>query len=216
MAHPQLPNNIPDLLDYISRVYDYQVNTHGTVAKGVFWSSEDRQTLSYEILLKAILPDDLNGSVSIADFGCGYGALFDLIKPSPLMNNSTYTGYDISQKMVAAAQLKNPDPRAQFITSPIMTEPADYTLVSGTYNMFMSADHILWTHYIKTSLAQLWHRTQKAMAFNLLDSTSPNKLNDLYYANKQEFITFALTLSPNVEIFDAYKGKEFTIIVTKI
>ncbi|MBL4693472.1 MAG: class I SAM-dependent methyltransferase [Magnetovibrio sp.] len=211
----KLPDNIPDLLDYIRRVYDHQINAFGPVAKGVFWSSEDRQTLSYEVLLKAICPEDLNGSVSIADFGCGYGALFDLLSATPLMNNSRYIGFDISQKMIATAQAKHKDSRAEFITSPIMTEIVDYTFVSGTYNMYMAADRALWTHYIKVSLKMLWDKTQKALAFNLLDFETENKLDDLYYADKQEFIKFALTLTPEVEVIDGYKEMEFTLIVTK-
>jgi len=210
-----LPDNIPDLLNLIGLVYDYRINQCGPVAKGVFWSNPDQHVLRYELLLQAVLPQDLNGPISINDLGCGYGALFDLVRSEPMMTHGRYVGYDISEKMVTAAQAKHSDARAKFITSPIATEAADYSFASGTYNMSMGAERELWTHYIKTSLQALWGKSKKAMAFNMLGKKLKNELGDLYYADKDQFIKFALTLSPEVDVVDDYIGKEFTIIVTR-
>jgi len=211
----RLPDNIPDLLNLISHVYDYRINECGPVANGVFWSTSDRQTLSYEILLKAVAPEDLNGPITVNDFGCGYGALFDLLASTPMMNEGRYVGYDISEKMITAAKKRHYDPRAAFITSPIASDEADYSFVSGTYNMSMGAGRALWTHYVKTSLKMLWNMSKKAMAFNILDNKGKKKLPDLYYADKSEFVAFAKTLSPDIEVIDDYNPSEFTIIVRR-
>ncbi|PHS79734.1 MAG: hypothetical protein COB59_00130 [Rhodospirillaceae bacterium] len=212
----QLPDNIPDILDLIRRVFEYRLEECGPVSGGVMWKDADQQILRLEILLSVISPKDLNAPISINDFGCGYGALFELIADEHMMALGRYIGYDISGDMVTAAKAKYPDPRATFIHSPVATEPADYSFVSGTYNMHMGAPENLWSHYVKTSLRSLWAKTNKVMAFNLLDDEEPQKLADLYYANKNEYLDFAKTLSPDVEINYDYPLHEFTMTIRRI
>ena len=210
-----LPNDISQLLEFVARVYTYRINECGPVASGVFWKDADGQVLRLELLLQAVAREDLNGPITVNDLGCGYGALFDLMKDEPMMRGGRYIGYDISPEMVDAAKAHHTDPRATFIVSPVATEVADYSFVSGTYNMSMGANPALWTHYVKTSLDMLWKKTAKIMAFNLLDDTSTNKLDDLYYADRRTFLEHALTLSPDIEIIDDYPLDEFTIFVKR-
>ncbi|MFC1674230.1 class I SAM-dependent methyltransferase, partial [Pseudomonadota bacterium] len=159
--------------------------------------------------------EDLNGGVTVNDFGCGYGALFDLMVAEPMMHGGRYTGYDITPEMVDTAQERHDDTRASFVVSPVATERAAYSFASGTYNMSMGANHALWTHYVKTSLKMLWDKTDKILGFNLLDNATPEKLDDLYYADKRDMIAYALSLSPEVEIIDDYPLNEFTIFVKR-
>lgn len=211
-----LPTNIPDLLELVRRVYAHRVNQCGPVPGGVYWKDAEGQVLRLEILMQAVLPEDLNGPISVNDFGCGYGALFELLATEPMMRGGRYVGYDISEDMISAAQIFHSDTRAKFVISPVATEKADYSFVSGTYNMFMGAEHALWTYYVKSSLDMLWAKTGKVMAFNLLDDKSEPKLGDLYYADKRTFIKHALTLSPEVEVVDDYPLGEFTIFVKRV
>lgn len=212
-----LPNDLGQILEFVSRVYSYRINEYGPVANGVFWRDEDGQILRLELLLQAVAAEDLSGPITVNDLGCGYGALFDLLCDEPMMRGGRYFGYDISEDMVARARaLHAMDGRATFITSPVATEVADYSFVSGTYNMSMNADRRLWTEYVKTSLDTLWAKTAKTLAFNLLDATAPSKLDDLYYADRNTFIEHALTLSPEVEVIDDYPLDEFTIFIRRV
>lgn len=212
----QLPDDISQILEFISRVYTYRINECGPVANGVFWRDADGQMLRLELLLQTVTGEDLNGPITVNDLGCGYGALFDLIKDEPMMKGGRYFGYDISPDMVKAAQARTKDPRATFILSPVATETADYAFASGTYNMSMGSERHLWAHYIKTSLTGLWAKTRKTLAFNLLDINAATKLDDLYYADRREFLEHALTLSPEVELIDDYPLDEFTIVVKRV
>lgn len=212
-----LPNDLGQILEFVSRVYSYRINEYGPVANGVFWRDEDGQVLRLELLLQAVAAEDLSGPITVNDLGCGYGALFDLLRDEPMMQGGRYFGYDISEDMVVRARaLHAADDRATFITSPVATEVADYSFVSGTYNMSMNADRRLWTEYVKTSLDTLWAKTAKTLAFNLLDAAAPSKLDDLYYADRNTFIEHALTLSPEVEVIDDYPLDEFTIFVRRV
>ncbi len=211
----ELPNDIGQLLEFVSRIYDYRITECGPEAKGVFWKDADGQILRLEILLKAITAQDLNGPVTINDLGCGYGALFELIRDEPVMDGGTYSGYDISPKMIREATTRHTDPRARFVLSPVATHHADYGFVSGTYNMSVGADRAYWERYIKNSVEVLWSKTGKVLAYNLLDEQTETKLDDLYYANKRTFIEHALTLTPEVEVIDDYPLSEFTLFLKR-
>jgi len=210
------PEDIGQLLNLVSRTYSYRIDQCGPVANGVFWKDHDGQMLRYELLLQAVANEDLNGPITVNDLGCGYGALFDLLADQSMMQGGRYFGYDISPKMLEEAQARHGDPRASFIESPIATETADYSFVSGTYNMNFGARRDIWGDYVKTSLKRLWDKTTKAMAFNMLDGASPERLINLYYANKREYVEFVLNLSPEIEIIDDYPLAEFTIYVKRI
>ncbi len=211
----ELPNDISQLLEFVSRVYDYRIKERGAEANGVFWKDAHGQILRLEVLLKAVAAQDLNGPITINDLGCGYGALFELVRDEPMMDGGSYTGYDISPEMIRAANARYNDPRARFVLSPVATQPADYSFVSGTYNMSVGAERRYWELYIKNSVEVLWAKTGKVLAYNLLDEQTQTKLDDLYYANKRAFIEHALTLTPEVEVIDDYPLSEFTILLKR-
>ena len=64
--------------------YEKQISNHGFSPRGVFWQSDNTQQSRFETLIKAIKLSDQNGKVSISDFGCGYGALYQYIKNTSL------------------------------------------------------------------------------------------------------------------------------------
>ena len=138
------PEDLGALLDLVSTAYSYRINECGPVANGVFWKDEDGQTLRHELLLQAIPPDAIDTGFTVNDLGCGYGALWDLMVDHA-MQPARYYGYDISPVMIETALAAHPDARAQFFVSPVATETADYSFVSGTYNMNLGAKRNLWT-----------------------------------------------------------------------
>lgn len=209
------PEKIGDLLGLISQVYDYRLKERGPSANGVFWKNAEGQMLRHEILLQIIEPKDLSGGITINDLGCGYGALFEMLKTSPIMNGSQYFGNDISAEMIDAAHMRNHEPCATFTLGAMAAQSADYSFASGTFNMFMGADRMLWRDYVFSTLQRLWENTEKGMAFNLLDSKPSEHLLNLYYADFDEVMEFARTLSPHVEVVDDYPLDEWTIFVRR-
>ena len=209
------PNEIGQLIKLISHVYDGRLSDCGPSANGVYWKNEEGQALRHEVLLRIIEPEDLAGGTSINDLGCGYGALFDMIRNEPLMNGSAYWGYDVSPDMVKAARQHANDSRAIFLHAPMATETADYTFASGTFNMSLNADEALWSNYIRASVRLLWQNTRKGLAFNMLDAERSEKLPDLFYADLDDFVAFAKTLTPNVEVVDDYPLDEWTLFMRR-
>ena len=152
--------------------------------------------------------------ISINELGCGYGAMFDAFRAEPFQRGGSYWGYDINQRMLAQAEARISDPRARFIHGHEVTREADYSLVSGTYNIKMDADEATWLSFIEQSLSMLWENTRHGLAFNMMSRLGEHKEKNLYYADPVHFVEFCQqALSPKVCLRHDYHLPEWTIYV---
>lgn len=207
----------PRLLAPVARIYGHRLNQCGATAKGVFWKDEELQERRFERFSELFSAEDAaNGNVTINDFGCGYGAFFEFLADHPVMNGSRFYGYDISQEMIASARDKVTDPRAKFLRKMWATKDADYSFASGTYNLNGRADDDEWMEYVEASLLQLWQRTGKALAFNMLRLDAEEQYEGLYYTDPERVLAFCREkLSANVEMFDESPMPDVTYFVRR-
>lgn len=207
----------PRLLAPVARIYGRRLDQCGATAKGVFWRGEEWQELRFERLACIFEPSDASkGGITINDFGCGYGAFFDFLADQPVMSDSNYYGYDIVQEMIAACRDRITDPRAKFIRKMWATKTADYSFACGTYNMHGNANEDDWRGYVEDSLKQLWGKTNKAMAFNMLRRNSDDQYPGLYYIDPEDMRQFLIkNFSDNVEVFDETPLPDVTFFVRK-
>jgi SAM-dependent methyltransferase len=207
----------PRLLAPVARIYGRRLDECGATAKGVFWKDEAWQIKRFERMAEIFDTDDLqSGGVAINDFGCGYGAFFDFLAARPVMNGSRYFGYDISQEMIAACRDRITDPRAKFLRKMWATEFADYSFACGTYNMHGRADAREWMEYVEASLEQLWSKTRRALAFNMLRDDEPEQYQGLYYVDPERLRRFCATkLTANLEIFDERPLPDITFFLRR-
>jgi hypothetical protein len=127
-----------------------------------------------------------------------------------------YYGYDISEEMLAAALDFVADPRAGWVKSSEVTFDADYSFVSGTFNVRLEASNDHWTAYIKEHLMNLVGRSVKGFAFNLLSTYVDWKQDNLYYGDPFMFFEFCKrNISKYVSLLHDYPLYEWTIIVRK-
>jgi len=205
----------PPFLKDIAAVFARRIIKFGETPAGVLWKDGDGQQLRFEVL--AGILDDLPPSapISINDFGCGYGALFEFLNTLPKAPELTYTGYDICEEMIHTAWHRVHDRRATFIEASNTDHAADFTFVSGTYNLKLLIENEPWNAYVKSSLTGLWEMTQKGLAFNMLDINHPEQGDGLYYADSEEFMDFCRGLSTNVTLIDDYPLHEWTIFVRR-
>lgn len=207
----------PRLLAPVARIYGRRLDQCGATAKGVFWRGEEWQELRFERLACIFESSDAaKGGISINDLGCGYGAFFDFLGDQPVMSGSNYYGYDIVQEMIAACRDRITDPRAKFIRKMWATKTADYSFACGTYNMNGNANEGEWRVYVEDSLKQLWGKTNKAMAFNMLRRDSDDQYPGLYYIDPEDMRQFLISnFSENVEVFDETPLPDVTFFVRK-
>ncbi|MBT4933358.1 MAG: class I SAM-dependent methyltransferase [Rhodospirillaceae bacterium] len=205
----------PPFLKDIAEVFSRRVRSFGETPAGVLWKNSEGQQLRFEILAGILGDIQKPQPVSICDFGCGYGAMFDFLSDWSALSQMTYTGYDISEEMIHAAWQRIHDPRATFTEATKIDQAADFTFVSGTYNLKLLVDDEPWNAYVKSSLKALWPMTNKGLAFNMLDIRHPDQGEGLYYADASDFMDFCSELSDNIALVDDYPLQEWTIFVRR-
>tara|TARA_B100000315_G_C14524111_1_gene562980 strand:+ start:201 stop:857 length:657 start_codon:yes stop_codon:yes gene_type:complete len=218
MSGPDEPDATerPRILEPVALSYERALKHYGPKHKAVAWRDQERQQRRFHIFVGLLAYDTNRDDVTINDLGCGYGAMFDTFKELPQFLDGTYFGYDISAAMLKAAKQQITDPRALFIKSHQATEMADYSFVSGTYNMKMSAPELKWRHYVEENLVQLWSKTRIGLGFNMLNVQSPLREKTLFYADPNYFADFCeRNLGGQVRLIDLLHPNEFVIFVRK-
>jgi SAM-dependent methyltransferase len=207
-------DSIPKTLDGIRDLYEGNLAEYGTSSKSVGWRDEASQVLRFERLARVI--DPVAGEFTVNDWGCGYGAMFGYLDRSYGPRLSRYTGYDISQEMLDAARRECGTSRAAFVQGADVSAEADYTFVSGTFNVKLQASDRDWDAYIKQQLEAMFARSRRGLAFNLLTSYVDWKAENLFYADPAEFFGFCKTrLSRFVTLHHDYGLFEWTMAVTR-
>ena len=207
---------IPQFLKPIADSYEWSINKYGPIHRAAAWRDGKRQQRRFDIFAGLLACDTNRDNITINDLGCGYGAMFNTYKNLPQFNNGRYFGYDISRAMINAAKIKIKDPRAYFFLTHEATHNADYSFVSGTYNMKMAADEDKWLKYIEQSIRQLWSKTKISMGFNMLNICSPHRESTLYYADPNYFLDFCQkNLKGTVRMIDLLHPNEFVIFIRR-
>lgn len=202
-----------DILRDVASYYTEKLEQHGETPRGVDWNGEESQQRRFAQLLKII---DTPAPKSLNDLGCGYGALFDVVKP--LFPEMQYIGYDVSAAMVDAARRRYAaDPHASFVVAS-EPAPAEYGVASGILNVRMGYADSAWHDFFVATLDTLDRSSTRGFAFNCLTSYSDadKQREYLYYANPLEWFDFCKRrYSRNVALLHDYGLYEFTLLVRK-
>ena len=165
----------------ISNIYNKRFDNFNNTPKGVFWNSKLSQDLRLNIILDKILENSNSEIFSIADIGCGYGRLYEIIKERNLDRKIQYYGFDINQKFIQFCKNKENFKNVQFAMSTFPNENTDFIVMSGTYNLTPTNNISLWEDYIVKNLANNWKLANKAMIFNCLIKEKRQINQALYY-----------------------------------
>ena len=187
---------------------------HGPTPPGVDWNGEASQRRQFDELMR-ILP--AAGPFSVNDFGCGYGALADvLLARGP---GITYSGVDLNEEMIAAA-------RARFASNPAVTfevadrplTEADFGVASGTFTLRLGRSDEQCLASMTEALDAIDRTSRAGFAFNCLTSYSdaPKMRDYLYYPDP--CVVFDLCKrrwSRHVALLHDYGLYAFTMLVRK-
>lgn len=205
---------LSDALAGVEALYTANLAEHGTSSASVGWPDADAQRLRFDKLAYVIAVDPPAEPITVNDWGCGYGAMFRYLDERPDVRLAGYNGYDISADMLAAARAYVDDPRATWMEGGDVTETADFSFVSGTFNVRMEASDEAWQGYIERTLQLLAERSRTGFAFNLLTSYVDWRKDDLFYADPAHFFTFCReNISRYVTLLHDYPLYEWTIAV---
>jgi cyclopropane fatty-acyl-phospholipid synthase-like methyltransferase len=203
-----------DIVAAVVEYYEGKLAAFGATPRGVDWKDKASQTKRFEQLVRALGMDRRAGPSRILDFGCGYGALLSYTRAHGF--DGSYTGYDRSEEMIAAA--KHVHQRATFTSDWASVQPADYVMASGVFNVRLDTPEDEWRDYIVNTLALLNAKATSGWAANFLTTYSDEdrKRNDLYYADPSFLFDWCRRFASRwVCLLHDYELFEFTIGVTR-
>jgi SAM-dependent methyltransferase len=207
----------PDgVLNKVAALYTAGLSEHGPTARAIGWRDEETRILRYQVLANVLGGD--RGPMSVIDWGCGYGGLYTYLVDQVGADVSQYDGYDLSAEMIAAAGNTLPAARTRLVQSDAITAgiEADYSFVSGTFNVRYEASDEQWLAYIQATLADLWAHSRKGLAFNLLSTYVDWREPHLYYGDPGTFFDLCKrTMSRRVSLFHDYPLFEWTMVVRR-
>ena len=203
-----------EILELTINAYKKQITKHGFSSKGVFWQNNQTQNARFDALLKGIVKSDINGNISITDYGCGYGEFYNYIKNKSFMSSSSFIGYDIVDTFILEA--KKNFPEVNWICSDEIFLETDYIFISGALNMAFNYSIDEWEYFLQKQLEICFKYTDKVLAFNLLYSPKRKIENGLYYTEIQKIFDFCDKNLGNT-IISKTKGanKDITVFVAK-
>ena len=177
----------------LNRAYGRALSRHGATAQGVFWNSPKSQKARFAALLDMVAGDagrrmGPDARPSVADIGCGYGAMLSFMEGRPRIGSWPYIGVDINPAMITAARQRFAHAAGRFTTGKLPASHVDYALFSGTFNLCLISDPDRWRRYIMTSLAACWPLCRQGMALNLLCQREAGINANIYYAGHQEMM----------------------------
>lgn len=214
-----LPRRLPPLPEPLRRVgaaYQGAVTRHGPTPSGVGWSSRQGQELRLRVLLRLL--DDLppDEAVTVADIGCGYGALWPLLAERPAPPIAAYAGYDIVPRMIRLARAAHGrDPRVRFLPGCLPEAPVDYAFVSGTFNFRSAVPVAEWEALVAGWLTEIAGLCRRGLAFNLLHRRGGRNLKSMYYTTPDAWRDRAAALARGgrVTVIDDYLPDDFSVLL---
>jgi len=213
-----LPLRMPPLSPEMRRVgaaYQGAVLRNGPTAAGGGWSSPQGQMLRLRVLL-SILDDDPAETVSLADIGCGYGALWPLVANRVAPRIAAYTGYDIVPRMVTLARRAHgADPRARFLLGEGPEDPVDYAVISGTFNFRDQVPMADWRAQVERALDAIAGQCCRGLAVNFLHRRGGRNLRQMFYTTPEDWAATAARLARGgtVTVVDDYLPDDFSLLI---
>lgn len=195
----------------VAAYYGERLEQHGPTARGVDWRDEATQELRFARLAEVFRSA---GSGSVAEIGCGYGALAGWLHRQGW--HFAYAGYDIAPAMVAAARTMHGDiPQASFAEGD-RADPADFVVASGIFNVRFDIPDEQWRAYVDATLEAMAASARVGFAFNCLTSFSDEDRKEprLWYADPGEMLNACIRrFGRHVALQHNYRLYEFTICV---
>jgi SAM-dependent methyltransferase len=177
----------------VIRAYSSALGRHGATPQGVFWNSAKSQNARFAALLAMIRAhrsqaDAADHPPTIADIGCGHGALYGYMRRRAEYADWGYSGLDINPAMISSCRQRFPDGATGFEIGARPVRPVDYALYSGTFNLCMIDDAARWQRYILDQLADCRPYCRRGMVLNLLCRRQMTITNNIFYADREAIL----------------------------
>jgi SAM-dependent methyltransferase len=174
--------------DYRQIVAHYEacLARHGDTHLGVDWPRRDDAETRYAVMLGLIRSGTgpAGAPVSLLDFGCGAGHLYEFIHRNPV-GNVRYTGLDLSERFVSLCRSKHPG--VEFLQDDILEpggEPLprfDYVVANGVFTEKRQLSYDAMLAYFKATVRRLFDLADVGIAFNVMSKHVDWERDDLFH-----------------------------------
>lgn len=161
---------------------------HGAVPAALFWP-KGRQNRRFGVLSKNL---PANGSVSILDFGCGFGDMSAFIAAARPGLQIEYLGVDLVPEFIEVA--KSRYPQQNFSCDPDIFPTAssfDYVFVSGAFNLMYFDDEESNERYVFSILSKLFNITQVELAVDFMRTDVDFRQPEAHHQSPRSLLKFA-------------------------
>lgn len=190
--------------------YDRLLDEYGDSHQSLNYSSPEVQDICFDAALGLIRDQ---GPHTLLDVGCGLGHLLDSIRGRGL--DITYTGLDLSEKMVAAAATRHPD--TEFLACDLKTLPRErrFDFITAV-GVFTRKTARLTEEALKAltreTIREMYSRARCGAAFNIVTSHVEWTTEELVYHDPAEVFTFCRTeLTRHIQLRHDYPLWDFTV-----
>jgi hypothetical protein len=195
-------------LTKVTRFMDDLLEKEGPTVKAVGWRTRENQQLRFAQLLRAVEIGDQPFTVN--DLGCGLADLYGFIRDEGLAMRG-YRGYDLSEKMLAAAGERVGED-GDLVHADRITETADYSFACGIFNKNLDTSEEKWLDYMKSVIVNLGEHSARGFAFNSLTTYVDYRDDGQFYADPADLFSFCKReISPRVVLLHDYPLWEWTI-----
>ena len=191
-----------DIFNRISCYYDGLVDTHGHSHRACDYGNPLSQQTKFRVLSEVM---DLSGR-TVLDVGCGMADYSDYL--AERFDDVSYSGIDISAKMVEHARVAHPHVNVQL--GNIMVDDldsCDVVTANGIFYLLGSRASVL----MKDLAARMYALATQAVAFNSLSSWTQDQEKGEFYADPFATVEFCRQLTPWVVLRHDYHSRDFTI-----
>lgn len=221
------PQNV-QIQGQINQFFDKCFRENGANEHGVGWHDATGQRMRYYILYNILNYIDQD-SISITDFGCGYGAglweLVNIINNNPKYNNLKiyYTGIDANVDMVNRAYASTidlsdmPNLEISFLHQEYISERTDAVISSGIFGYRGDLAYQKFSQHAYDMIDHMFDFANSGIAFNMLSKQYKDTTGSkYYYADPCEFYKYCVqNLSRYTQLRHDYLIHDFTLIVPK-
>ena len=201
------------------------LDKHGANHLGLDWNSHESQKLRFQIFKEIFIYGKKSANISVLDVGCGFGDFYGFLKAEGLLrrNKISYTGYDISSKIIDAAKKKYSD--AKFEVKDVLADrylpTFDYVFCSGVFNI-RALDNQTHLEFVKSMLLRVYDLCNCGAAINFLSEgalpiSRPEDVNSgrYFFFRPEDMVSFVRFFCSQYILRHDYHLGDFTLYLLK-
>lgn len=177
----------------IAAYFEALLDEHGDHYLSLDWKSKESQLVRFSVLLDIISFAQKKEGFSILDVGCGLGHFYEFLKDINMIDamKISYTGIDISKKMIDFAKKKFPGVAFQVVDliNDKFDKKFDYVMSSGIFNIRM-AEISLHKDSVKQMISRMFHLSNYGASINFLAESSIYLIPEGREAEAEKFVFF--------------------------